>query len=460
MKVLFVNPPNQPYSSPDLLIEPIDILAVASYTQSLEHEVKVVDMDIKQREAATIEDELKSFNPDFTVIPYDYHIPLFTSDAIPGVNTIARLANEHGSRVVIGGRSPNHFPEQFLDSVEGVIIVGEMEPALKELLEGSAISSIDGIIYKTNGVIQRTNRREGRFDLNKLPIPNRSLVDVNDYIDVRSLLSSRGCVENCGFCPVPEFWGNWKYRNPDKVVDEIEYLVEEYGAQKVLFLDDHATVNRRRLQQISEGILERGIETTLGCLGTVSRYDPETVKKMQKAGFRWIHYGGEMVSQRVLDYMRKRITPEQIKEAVIGTKQAGLRVRTSWIFDSPKANEEDLDRTIDFILETQPEEIRAHYLTLRAGTPFTREVERRMNGFKVIPPQYIHNGTPHSSFDTVNPEIIVEKVSYLVSELQRMGYLVVRDTQDWKRFNDPAIGTPDTKIISFCPLRYGIGWQR
>ncbi len=460
MKILVVNPPNKPYSSRSLLIEPIDVLTVASYAQSLGHDVQVVDLDIEQREAETIKEELQSLQPDFTVIPYDYHIPLFTSDAIPGVNTIACLANEQGSKVVIGGRSPNHFPQQFLEGTDGTIIIGEMEPALKDLLDGVPIQTIEGVIYKNKGKKEKTNPRRGRFDINKLPIPNRSLVNVNDYIDVRSLLSSRGCIEKCGFCPVPEFWGNWRQRSPEKVVDEIEYLIQEYRAQKVLFLDDHATVNRKRLQQIADDILERGLETTLGCLGTVSRYDPETVEKMQKAGFRWIHYGGEMVSQKVLDYMEKRITPEQIKEAILGTKRAGLRVRTSWIFDAPQADEDDLDRTIDFILETQPEEIRAHYLTLRAGTPFTREVERRRNGFNVIPPQYIHNGTPHSSFDTVNPEKIVEKVDYLTSELQRMGYLVVRDVKDWDRFNDPTLGTPDTKIISFCPLRYGIGWQR
>lgn len=460
MKVLVVNPPNKPHSSQSLLIEPIDVLTVASYAQSLGHDVQVVDMDIKQREAVTIKTELEEVQPDFTVIPYDYHIPLFTSDAIPGVNTIARLANEQGSRVIIGGRSPNYFPQQFLEGIDGTIIIGGMEPALKELLNGVSASSIDGVIYKNNGQMKRTNPHRRRFDLDELPIPDRSLVDVNDYIDVRSLLSSRGCVERCGFCPVPEFWGNWKQRSPDKVVTEIEYLVREYSANKVLFLDDHATVNQRRLQQISEGILERGIETTLGCLGTVLHYDPETVAKMHEAGFRWIHYGGEMASQKVLDYMEKRITVDQMKEAIEGTKQAGFRVRTSWIFDSPKADEGDLDRTVDFILETQPDEIRVHYLTLRAGTPFTREVERRRNGFNGIPPQYIHNGTPHSSFDTVSAERIVEKVDYLTSELQRIGYLVVRDVKDWDKFNDPTIGTPDTKIISFCPLRYGIGWQR
>ncbi len=457
MRVLVINPPNEPYSSRDLLIEPIDVLTVASYIKSLGNEVKLVDMDIKQRSPETIQTELKEFKPDYTVIPFDYHIPLFRSEAIPGITKIVKLAETHNSKVIIGGRTPNHYPEQFMNGEETVVVLGEMEPAISELMKSndwsqSFLNNIDGLIYRRDGELKRTSQRKERFDINQLPMPDRYLVDLNDYIDVRTILSSRGCVEKCGFCPVHEFWGYWKRRDASKVVDEIECLVKDHNAKKVLFLDDHATVNKKRMQEISTGILERNIETTLGCLGTVSCYDKETVKLMQQAGFRWIHYGMEMISQEVLDFMNKKITPQQMKEAIEGTKAQGLRVRTSWIFDAPKTTEQALDRTIEFILETQPQEIRAHYLALRAGTPFARQVEAQG-----IPQQYIHASKPHSSFETLPAEIIVEKVEKMVEELQKIGYCVVKNVDDWAKYENCS---PDIKVISFCPLRYGLGWQR
>lgn len=459
-KVLVVNPPNKPYTERSLLIEPIDVLTVASHIRSLGNDVKVIDMDVKQREPESISEELQTFQPDFTVMPFDYHIPLFRHDAIPGVNRIAQLADASGSRVILGGRTPKHYGEMFLDGAHGVVISGEMEPALTELFDSnwsdSSLEKIAGISYKTNGVLHRTAPRKERFDLNQLSIPDRSLVDMNDYIDVRTLLSSRGCVEKCGFCPVPEFWGHWKKRDPVKVVDEIEYLVKEFGAKKILFLDDHAIVDRKRMINISDEIIRRGIETTLGCLGTVSRYDPEMMETMHGAGFRWIHYGAEMASQKVLDYMNKGITVDEMKEAIVGTRKAGMRVRTSWIFDAPQADEKALDDTVELILDTEPEEIRAHYLTLRAGTPFERQVEAR--GKYSLPIQYIHSGKPHSGFDTLSPEKVLERVEYLTDQLQSKGYLVVRDPSQFRTFDENK--DQDSRVISFCPLRYGIGWRR
>ncbi len=459
-RVLVVNPPNEPYTDRSLLIEPIDVLTIASHVKSLGNEVRVVDMDVKQRTPESISTELDQFNPDFTVVPFDYHIPLFRHEAISGVNRIARIADSTGSRVILGGRTPKHYGEMFLDGTHGVIISGEMEPALTELLDNEwsdkSLEGVTGVIYKSNGRLHRTTPRKERFDLNQLPIPDRSLVDMKDYIDVRTLLSSRGCVEKCGFCPVPEFWGHWKKRDPIKVVDEIEYLANEFGAQKILFLDDHATVDRKRMITISDEIVRRGIETMLGCLSTVSRYDPEMIQSMHQAGFRWIHYGAEMASQKVLDYMNKGITVDEMKEAIVGTRKAGMRVRTSWIFDAPQADEKALDDTLSLILETEPEEIRAHYLTLRAGTPFERQAESR--GKSSLPIQYIHSGSPHSSFDTLSPEKVLEKVGNLTDELQNRGYMVVRDPSQFRVFNGD--NNSDARVISFCPLRYGIGWRR
>jgi hypothetical protein len=137
---------------------------------------------------------------------------------------------------------------------------------------------------------------------------------------------------------------------------------------------------------------------------------------------------------------------------------AGLRVRTSWIFDSPLATEESLDRTIDMILELRPHEVRAHYLSLRACAPFADEAAARSN--PLTAQQYIHADEPHSSFDSLAPELIMERVRYLSDELKSSGYLVVRNPADWEAFDNGMVGHRDLRFISFCPGRYGIGWER
>jgi hypothetical protein len=257
---------------------------------------------------------------------------------------------------------------------------------------------------------------------------------------------------------VHQFWGHWKAREAALVVDEIDYLVKTCFARKILFLDDHATVNARRMREISRKILQRGIETTLGCLGTVTRADRETLEMMRSAGFRWIHFGAEFASDEALAFMQKKITVAQIREGIKNAREAGLRVRTSWILDSPLATEDAFDRTIELILETQPQEVRAHFLSIRACAPFAQAQEASAD--LLASQQYIHAGEPHSSFRTLPRDVILEKTAQLTAELQKIGYIVVRNPADWAAFDLPENNHGGVRFISFCPGRYGIGWER
>lgn len=461
MRVLVVNPPNEPFSERSLLIEPIDVLGIATYAREQGHEVQFVDMDVKQASAKSIEDTVKTFEPQITIVPFDYHIPLHTSDAIPNVNTIGQVSQDNGSKVIVGGKTSKYHPSTFLGKGVDVLVNGEMELALSDLFNLDnwsldKLAKVKGISYNHKGTINTTERRTEKVDLDSLPIPDRGLVELSDYIDVRSMLSSRGCFGKCSFCPTTDYWGNWRGRSPENVVDEIEYLVQGLGAQKVLLLDDNATVSKDRMKQISQGIIDRGIETTLGCLGTAQTYDKEAVEQMQKVGFRWIHYGGESGNYDVLQANGKNVSPEQIRKAITETKDAGLRVRTSWIFDLPGTDERALQDTVDLILDTEPQEIRAHYLALRAGT----ELYSRAFRGESVPSQYIHGNQPRLGLSGYDHERIVNTIGQLTTELKNRGYLVINDLSAWRDVDNLKQQDPQLRFISFCPSRYGMGWKK
>ena len=48
MNILVINPPNIPFSEKKLLIEPIDVITLATYLKELNHNVKFLDMDCKK----------------------------------------------------------------------------------------------------------------------------------------------------------------------------------------------------------------------------------------------------------------------------------------------------------------------------------------------------------------------------------------------------------------------------
>ena len=94
---------------------------------------------------------------------------------------------------------------------------------------------------------------------------------------------------------------------------------------------------------------------------------------MYKAGFRWIHFGIESGSQKVLENNNKNFDVDYAKRVIKEVKQIGFRVRTSFIFDLPTTTKDDMEKTIQFILETEPDEIRGHFLT-PTGTVYTHDV--------------------------------------------------------------------------------------
>lgn len=457
--ILVISPANDPFTDDSLLIEPIDVLTVATFIKNLGYLVKFVDMDKEKLQPSQINKILELFQPKLVVIPFDYHIPLYTGASEKGVIELVKYITQKNIPVILGGRPPNAYPASYLCSRKIVIVKGEMENSVQALLlnmdwSESKLMHIPGVIFlNNNNEIISTEQNKRSISMPSLPIPDRSFANLSQYIDVRSMLSSRGCVEKCTFCPVHTFWGTWRSRTPIQVVDEIEYLVKFCEGQKILFLDDHATVSKKRMQEISHLIMSREISTTLGCLATVSSFDQETIDLMWQAGFRWIHFGAEFASQTVLDKYNKRITVKQISEAVKGTINAGIRVRTSWILDSPDATLSDLDRTMEMILELNPHEIRAHYLALRAGAPLALEYE---NGKHT---QYIHSNQPIIKKPGVAHEIVLERTASLIKELSNRSYHIIRDSADWGKYSSEELSDPEFRFLSLCPGRYGIGWR-
>ena len=456
--LLVINPPNSPFTSAGLLIEPIDVLTVATWLKSIGYAVNVRDLDKEQILGRDFERILIESNPRLIIIPFDYHIPLYSTAAIKEVLEIVKISRAAGRKVVVGGRPATANPALFLID-EGVVVVrGEMELALQEivplLLADLDLSHISGIVIKSDCKVKFNEARKELLDLDRLPIPDRSLLPIEKYIDVNTILSSRGCVERCIFCPVPKFWGRWRRRSAQLVVDEISYLVREFGAKKILFLDDHATVNSKRMRELSRLLINAKVKVALGCLGTVKCCDIETLKWMREAGFAWIHYGCEFADDKVLTSLQKGITVEQIEKAIMLTRSQGIRVRTSWIFDSPGADSAGLERTCNLIVRTEPEEVRIHFMAVRGCS----ELFERLGKSDQLSnrEQYIHASSSHENPFEITPELTMYWSMMLSQNLQRKGYRVVKHPEEWCDNENQA---NSDRFVSFCPGRYGVGWE-
>lgn len=455
--ILFINPPNSPFTSKGILIEPIDLLGLASWADQLGHTCTILDMDVHEVLAENLDKYVENISEiSAVVIVFDYHIPLHDAGANAQIKAICDWARNHHIVSILGGKAATFWNEEQLTRFGAdIYIAHEMEQALEEILNSSDLAHIKGIKYHLDKkLISNLSRHEkNKIDLNSLPISNRNLIDLNPYIDVRTILSSRGCNLQCTFCHVPGFWGWWRGRSYNLVADEIQILVNEFKAKKILFLDDNAIVNTKRMEMISKEIIDRNIKVAMGCLGTIDKYNRHTMESMYQAGFRWIHYGAESGDDKQLAAMGKKINAQKIKQTVQETQSIGFRVRTSWIMDMPELTYEGLMKTENLILESSSEEIRLHFLTLRLGSILQRETIHTETA------QFIHNSKQNLNISGLDSQLIEQSTQRILTALIAKGYTVVKNADDFKNIHELEKNNPQLKIVSLCPLRYGLGWS-
>ncbi len=460
MKVLFLNIPNKPFTEKSILIEPIDILYLASYIEKKGHSVDFLDMDVKQLGLEDFRKHITQNTPDILVLFLDYHIPLHKIDSLDDIFDLSDIAKEHNIITVVWGKIATYLPEKLLfeNSSIDIAISYDMELALEEICNSEWITydkleKINNISYFLDWKLQKNPINKEKIDLDMIPKINYDLVDLDDYIDVRTIFTSRGCNIRCAFCATPNFWWKWAFRSPEIVVDEIENLVNR-GASKILFLDDNATIDISRMETICKLIISKNLNVKLGCLSSLLNFDEDTMKIMYKAGFRWIHYGIECGDESVFKAIQKPLSIEKIKEVIKKTKKIGFRIRTSWILDLPNMGEKSLDDTVKLILGTQTDEIRLHHLSLRLGSSLADDF-----GWEdVLDYQYIHGAKTKVNLTKMSEDYIMDKRNHIVEKLRDSNYFSVESIEDNAKFSIMEKTEENIKVVAKTPLKYWISW--
>jgi anaerobic magnesium-protoporphyrin IX monomethyl ester cyclase len=160
---------------------------------------------------------------------------------------------------------------------------------------------------------------------------------VHDYFDAGKLypfitmISGRGCPNNCSFCVLPQvFYGKrYRFRSAKKVVDEIEYDLELFpDLKEIMFEDDTLTADKNRCADICNEIIDRGLNKKISWSANARADldDLELLKLMKESGCRMLVVGYEFGDQKILDNVRKRLTVEQMRGFARLTKKAGIKV--------------------------------------------------------------------------------------------------------------------------------------
>ncbi|RLI49168.1 MAG: B12-binding domain-containing radical SAM protein [Candidatus Thorarchaeota archaeon] len=374
MKVLLLSPPTTTEIKKVLGIAnpPLGLAYLASVVRNKGHDVKIIEAVGENKTFEDIRKEIVRYDPDIVGITA-------TTSMIPDAYIVAKIAKRTrpDAIVVIGGPHVTFVPELTLKECPDIDIVvrGEGEQTFAELLDEvknhNNYERILGIAYRArNGTIRLTPSRPLIENIDSIKKPAFDLInwDTYEFSGVRyaTIITSRGCPFQCIFCSSSLHFGK-KYRphSVERVLSEIKILYEKYKIREIEFLDDTFTLNRKRAREIAHEIIKEGFDLSWAVSSRVDTFDKLTGEYMRKAGAHTVYFGLESGTQKILDYVGKRITLQQSREAVRIAKEIGLKTLGSFIIGFPQETKDDIERTISFA-----KHVGVDYAQFTIATPF------------------------------------------------------------------------------------------
>jgi len=322
-----------------------------------------------------------------------------------------------GVRVVVGGYTATEKAEElFRDCPRiDIIVRGEGEETIKEILIGLPLENILGLSYRKNGaVVHNANRPLPGVDA--IAFPDRALRH-NEYhlmlngINVMNLkfdavLSARGCPHNCKFCtfslnPLGQK-RNYAPRSSQSVADEIEGL----AAKVVLFSDDNFFANPARAEEICDLIIARKIKKRFIAQARleVSRY-PSLLKKMVKAGFKVLLIGIESPHDRILAQMNKGFTSAMVRKAFSVLKKYPIYYHGYFIYGNIGETEEEMLYISQFAKEIGVDSITLNKLRIEKFSPL-KALAEKTPGYHVTESGALYSDEfPHSRLKKIGRKL-------------------------------------------------------
>ncbi len=361
-RIALVNPP-YPVEAPQAIFIPLGISYLTAVLEQNGYGVDVVDCQVTRPSQKDLEDKFKSLNPEII------GVTSATLTYLPALEILkAAKTALPDCTTMIGGPHVTVMDEQtFTESSDVDIVVrGEGEQTMLELArlvsEGNLknLNDVAGITFRKNGQVYRTPDRLFMQNIDDLPHPAHKHFEVNRYKILGKtympIITSRGCPYQCAFCLASKMCGRgFRARSPSKVVDELEWLRDTFGAGAFAFYDDTFTFDVKRAFAICDEMKNRKVGLPWDCRTRVDRVSKELLAKLRSTDCQLIHFGVESGNQQMLNLMRKGTTVEQNATAIKWAKEAGISVAISLVIGYPGETPEMLKQTIDFIYKTKPD---------------------------------------------------------------------------------------------------------
>lgn len=381
MNICLVRCPS-PFLIDDRVFPPLGLMSVGAGLKAAGHAVTLYDGDI-----------------DKTPDGFDgYGFGPTTPEYATAVSTMRSLRiHNPNAGFVLGGPHAKLHGAKCLEDGWDTVVVGDGEYAADR-----AFTNTDSIVVAKPGV------------LDEYPLPDRTLVDLYSYHfhihgrPATSLMTSRGCPFNCGFCCKID--DTVRIRSSESVIREIQEI-ERIGFNALIFPEDLFIVRRKRVEEVCRYLTGRDILWRCMVRGDlIVKYGPDFLKMITDAGCVGVGIGVESGSNRILKIINKAENAETIRRAIHMLTDAGIHVKGFFILGLPGEDEESLQETDDFLEEAQLDDIDCKIFQPYPGSPIWNHREQYDVCWNGQPTEYaFFKGRPGEYHGTVSTSKLTNK---------------------------------------------------
>jgi len=354
---------------------PLGLGYLVAYLESKGIEARIIDGQVSDLTEETLGQAIQEFSPNIVGITS-------TTALASAAHEVARWTKNISKdmKVVIGGVHPTVLPEETLeDNNVDVVVRGEGEITFFELVRAFETKTnppdVLGISFKSNGEVVHNKNRPFIKDLDSLPSVDDHILPRNLYSDY-CVLTARGCPFKCIFCSSRTLWGTrYRVRSPENVFVEIDSIVNKYNPEQIAFIDESFVIDKERTEEICDMFIERGYHKKMSwiCSSRADLVDEPLLEKMREAGCTAISFGIETASQRLLDILKKRTSPQINEKAVRMAKKVGIsNVRATFILGIPTETREESLATIKYAKKLPLDSAKFSIATPYPGTELYR----------------------------------------------------------------------------------------
>ncbi|MFH1308994.1 MAG: radical SAM protein [Patescibacteria group bacterium] len=389
-KVLLIYPNVTSYSNNlRRIIPPFSLMYLAAYLEENKINVSILDSALEGYNELydenngmvtyglnmeKIKKRVKEINPDLVGVTYPFSCQ--SKNVLEICETIKEI--DRNIKIVVGGVHASALSENIIKNHKTIdfVVVGEGEETLLDLVENlnkevKDFKNIKGIVYREKDDSLIINeKREHIKNINKIPLPARHLLKIEDYIKINvphgpyakekrvgNILTSRGCPGMCLYCASWKFFGRqFRARTIDSIFKEIDLLIKNNKIKEIQFEDDNLTFDKKRAKEIFKRLKGYNLSWCTPNGVRIDTIDKEMLKLMKESGCYQLTFGIESGNKRVLHkVIRKPINLDKIKPIIDEAKKIGVLVHLFFMVGLPTETKKEMLETLKFAKYLNPD---------------------------------------------------------------------------------------------------------